>query len=77
MIKLTSPGAITALPGFDEGLFAVQDLSASQRGSAFASSARLDDSGPLCCAGDKDDPTGRGDRRTAKIVATDIDANRV
>ncbi len=77
MIKLTSPGSITALPGFDEGLFAVQDLSATE-------TVRLLNPQPgwtildLCAApGTKTIQLAQSAGGTAKILATDIDSSRL
>jgi 16S rRNA (cytosine967-C5)-methyltransferase len=77
MIKLTSPKAITALPGFDDGLFTVQDLAASQ-------AVRILEPQPdwtildLCAApGTKTTQLAEATGGHAKIVATDIDANRL
>jgi 16S rRNA (cytosine967-C5)-methyltransferase len=77
MIKLASPGAITALPGFDEGEFTVQDLSAAQ-------AVRLLNPQPgwtildLCAApGTKTTQLAEMTAGKAKIVATDIDNQRL
>ena len=77
MIKLTSPKAITALPGFDEGLFTVQDLSAAQ-------AVRLLNPQPgweildLCAApGTKTTQLAELAGGKAKIIATDIDSRRL
>jgi len=77
MIKLKSPRAVTELPGFAEGLFSVQDITASQP-------VRLLNPQPewtildLCAApGTKTTQLAEltGDR--AKIIATDIDPRRL
>jgi 16S rRNA (cytosine967-C5)-methyltransferase len=77
MIKLTSPKAITALPGFDEGLFAVQDLAASQPVRLLQPPSGwtiLD----LCAApGTKTTQLAEATGGLAKIIATDIDAGRL
>jgi 16S rRNA (cytosine967-C5)-methyltransferase len=77
MIKLTSPKAITLLPGFDEGLFVVQDLAASQVVRVLKPQPGweiLD----LCAApGTKATQLAEATGGRAKIVATDIDANRL
>ena len=77
MIKLTSPKAITSLPGFDEGLFIVQDLAASQAVRALKPQPDwtiLD----LCAApGTKTTQLAEATGGHAKIVATDIDASRL
>lgn len=77
MIRLIGPQAITQLPGFAEGLFAVQDLSAS-------GAVRMLDPQPdwtildLCAApGTKTTQLGEWTHHQARIVATDIDANRL
>jgi len=77
MIKLISPGSITALPGFDEGLFSVQDLSAAE-------TVRLLNPQPvwtildLCAApGTKTIQLAQTAGGTAKILATDIDSSRL
>jgi 16S rRNA (cytosine967-C5)-methyltransferase len=77
MIKLIHPGAISELPGFNEGLFVVQDLSAatpvvllnSQQGCSI-----LD----LCAApGTKTTQLAEATEGKAKIIATDIDTSRL
>jgi 16S rRNA (cytosine967-C5)-methyltransferase len=77
MVKLTSPKAITALPGFDEGLFTVQDLASSQAVRALKPQPDwkiLD----LCAApGTKTTQLAEATGGHAKIIATDIDANRL
>jgi 16S rRNA (cytosine967-C5)-methyltransferase len=77
MIKLTSPKAITSLPGFDEGLFVVQDLASSQVVRTLKPSPdwRILD---LCAApGTKTTQLAEATGGKTKIVATDIDANRL
>ncbi len=73
MIKLTSPKAITSLPGFDDGLFTVQDLASSQAVRALKPQPDwtiLD----LCAApGTKTTQLAEATGGRAKIVATDID----
>jgi 16S rRNA (cytosine967-C5)-methyltransferase len=77
MIKLTSPKAITALPGFDEGLFVVQDLSSAEVVQALKPKLGwiiLD----LCAApGTKTTQLAEATGGRAKIVATDIDSIRL
>jgi 16S rRNA (cytosine967-C5)-methyltransferase len=77
MIKLTSPKAITSLPGFDEGLFVVQDLSAAEVVRALKPKPGwiiLD----LCAApGTKTTQLAEATGGRAKIVATDIDSIRL
>jgi 16S rRNA (cytosine967-C5)-methyltransferase len=77
MIKLTSPKAITSLPGFDVGLFVVQDLASSQVVQTLKPQADwsiLD----LCAApGTKTTQLAEATGGNAKITATDIDANRL
>lgn len=77
MIKLTSPKAITSLPGFDEGLFVVQDLASSHVVRALKSRPDwkiLD----LCAApGTKTTQLAEATGGKAKIFATDIDFNRL
>lgn len=77
MIKLKSPRAITKLPGFVEGLFTVQDITASQ-------AARLLLPQPdwtildLCAApGTKTIQLAELTGDSAKIIATDIDGSRL
>lgn len=77
MIGLRSPKSITALPGFKEGLFSVQDLSAAQ-------AVRLLKPQPdwlildLCAApGTKTTQLAEATEGKAKIVATDIDNARL
>lgn len=77
MIKLTSPKAITLLPGFDEGLFVVQDLSAAEVVRALKPKPGwtiLD----LCAApGTKTTQLAEATGGKAKITATDIDTDRL
>jgi 16S rRNA (cytosine967-C5)-methyltransferase len=77
MIRLIGPQAITQLPGFAEGLFAVQDLSAS-------GAVRMMDPQPewtildLCAApGTKTTQLAEWTRYQARIMATDVDAERL
>ncbi len=77
MIKLRSPRAITELPGFAEGLFTVQDITASQ-------AVRLLQPQPdwkildLCAApGTKTTQLAELTGDSAKIAATDIDGSRL
>jgi 16S rRNA (cytosine967-C5)-methyltransferase len=77
MIKLKSPKAITGLPGFADGLFTVQDITASLP-------VRLLNPKPewtmldLCAApGTKTTQLAELTADSAKIVATDIDAQRL
>ena len=77
MIKLTSPKAITSLPGFDDGLFVVQDLASSQVVRALKPRPDwkiLD----LCAApGTKTTQLAEATGGKAKITATDIDTCRL
>lgn len=77
MIRITGPHAVTQLPGFAEGLFAVQDLSASQ-------AVRILDPQPgwsildLCSApGTKTTQLAETTRDLARIIATDINPDRL
>jgi 16S rRNA (cytosine967-C5)-methyltransferase len=77
MIKPASPGSITSLPGFDEGLFTIQDLSAAQ-------AVRLLNPQPgwtildLCAApGTKTTQLAELSGAKAKIIATDINGGRL
>lgn len=77
MIRVTGPHAVTQLPGFSEGLFSVQDLSASQV-------VRFLDPQPgwsildLCAApGSKTTQMAELSRDAATITATDIDPVRL
>jgi 16S rRNA (cytosine967-C5)-methyltransferase len=77
MIRLAGPKSITALPGFDEGLFTVQDLSA-------AGVVRLLNPKPgwsildLCSApGTKTTHLAELTGGKVKIAATDIDGKRL
>ncbi|MGB2808078.1 MAG: 16S rRNA (cytosine(967)-C(5))-methyltransferase RsmB [Sedimentisphaerales bacterium] len=76
-IRLKSPKAITELPGFKEGLFTVQDITA-------ALPARLLNPQPewkildLCAApGTKTTQLAELTEDSAKIIATDIDTERL
>jgi 16S rRNA (cytosine967-C5)-methyltransferase len=77
MIKLTSPKAITSLPGFNDGLFTVQDLAAAEVVRALKPKPDwtiLD----LCAApGTKTTQLAEATGGRAKIVATDIDSGRL
>jgi 16S rRNA (cytosine967-C5)-methyltransferase len=77
MIKIKSPRAVTQLPGFAEGLFTIQDISASQ-------AVGMLDPQPdwtildLCAApGTKTTQLAEATGDSAKIIATDIDAERL
>jgi len=77
MIKIKSPKAITELPGFANGLFSVQDLTASK-------AVRLLNPEPgwtildLCAApGSKTTQLAELTGDKAKIIATDIDNRRL
>lgn len=77
MIKLKSPRAVTELPGFAEGLFSIQDITASQP-------VRLLNPQPewtildLCAApGTKTTQLAELTSDEAKIIATDIDSQRL
>lgn len=77
MLRLLGPQAIARLPGFEEGLFTVQDLSASH-------AVRLLDPQPgwrildLCAApGTKTTQLAERTRGEARTVATDISAERL
>ena len=77
MIKLKSPQAVTQLPGFAEGLFTIQDITASQ-------AVRILKPQPgwtildLCAApGVKTTQLAEATGDSATIIATDIDAERL
>lgn len=77
MIKVKSPALVTQLPGFSEGLFTVQDITASQV-------VRLLDPQPgwiildLCAApGTKTTQLAELTGDKAKVFATDIDSKRL
>jgi 16S rRNA (cytosine967-C5)-methyltransferase len=77
MIKIRSPKAVTELPGFDEGEFTVQDISAAQPLRLLQPQpqwAILD----LCAApGTKTTQLAELTGDKAKIIATDIDGERL
>ena len=77
MIRLKKPQKITQLPGFAEGLFAVQDITASQAVRILQPRQGwtiLD----LCAApGVKTTQLAEATGDTAAIIATDIDAGRL
>lgn len=76
MIRLRSPKAVGSLPGFDEGLFIVQDIAASQP-------VRLLDPRPdwtmldLAAPGAKTTQLAEATDDSATIIATDIDGQRL
>jgi len=77
MIRIKSPRAVTELPGFADGLFTVQDITASQ-------AVRLLQPQPgwtildLCAApGVKTTQLAEAAGDLAKIIATDIDSQRL
>jgi 16S rRNA (cytosine967-C5)-methyltransferase len=77
MIRVVGPHAVTQLPGFAEGLFTVQDLSAAQ-------AVRILDPQPgwaildLCSApGTKTTQLAETTRDSARILATDINPDRL
>jgi len=77
VLRIKSPQAITQLPGFEDGLFIVQDLSASQPVRLLAPRPGwmiLD----LCAApGVKTTQLAEVTGDAAKIIATDIDSERL
>ena len=77
MIRIMGPHAVTQLPGFSEGLFTIQDLSASQAVRILAPQPGwwiLD----LCSApGTKTTQLAEATRDSARITATDIDSERL
>lgn len=77
MIMIKSPRAVTQLPGFADGLFTVQDISASQAVPTLAPQPGwtvLD----LCAApGVKTMQLAEASGDSAKVVATDIDGKRL
>jgi 16S rRNA (cytosine967-C5)-methyltransferase len=77
MLQITGPQAVTELPGFAEGLFTVQDLSASQAVRALQPQTGwtiLD----LCSApGTKTTQLAELTNDSARILATDIDRERL
>ena len=77
MIKIKSPRAVTQLPGFAEGLFTVQDITASQPVRILKPQPDwtiLD----LCAApGTKTTQLAEATGDSATIIATDIDAERL
>jgi 16S rRNA (cytosine967-C5)-methyltransferase len=77
MIRIAGPHAVTQLPGFAEGLFTIQDLSAAQ-------AVRILDPQPgwcildLCSApGTKTTQLAEATRDSARILATDINPERL
>ncbi len=77
VVKVTSPRAVTELPGFAEGWFTIQDLSAT-------AAVRLLDPQPgwtvldLCAApGTKTTQLAEAMRDTGVVRATDVDAERL
>ena len=77
MLKIKSPQAVVELPGFAEGLFSVQDTTASQAVKALRPCngwTILD----LCAApGVKTTQLAELTADSAKIIATDIDSQRL
>jgi len=77
MLRITGPHSVTELPGFAEGLFTVQDLSASEAIRALQPQPGwtiLD----LCSApGTKTTQIAEMTRDSATIIATDIDPKRL
>jgi 16S rRNA (cytosine967-C5)-methyltransferase len=77
MIRIAGPHAVTQLPGFAEGLFTIQDLSAAQ-------AVRILDPQPgwsildLCSApGTKTTQLAEATRDSARILATDFNPERL
>jgi 16S rRNA (cytosine967-C5)-methyltransferase len=77
MLRITGPHAVTQLPGFAEGLFTIQDLSASEAVRALEPQpgwSILD----MCSApGTKTTQLAEATHDAAKITATDIDLGRL
>jgi 16S rRNA (cytosine967-C5)-methyltransferase len=77
MVKVVGPHAVPQLPGFAEGLFTVQDVSAS-RAVCFLDPQPGWKILDLCAApGTKTMQLAERTRDAARIVATDIDADRL
>jgi 16S rRNA (cytosine967-C5)-methyltransferase len=77
MLRVKSPGAVSQLPGFDEGLFMVQDLTASQPVKLLEPQKnwRILD---LCAApGGKTTQLAEVTGDSASIIAADIDSERL
>lgn len=77
LIRLTAAGAVTRLPGFDEGWFSVQDPTAARVVSLLAPQPgeRILD---LCAApGGKTTHLAEATENRAEILATDIDPQRL
>ncbi|MHC5074359.1 MAG: 16S rRNA (cytosine(967)-C(5))-methyltransferase RsmB [Planctomycetota bacterium] len=77
MLQIKSPSAITNLPGFNEGEFTIQDLTASQAVCFLdpKTGQRILD---LCAApGTKTTQLAEHTRDKAEIIATDISAQRL
>ncbi|UCE99027.1 MAG: methyltransferase domain-containing protein [Planctomycetota bacterium] len=77
MLKIKAPQAVTELPGFTEGLFSIQDISAAQPVQLLQPKPDwtiLD----LCAApGTKTTQLTEATGDKAKIIATDIDSERL
>jgi 16S rRNA (cytosine967-C5)-methyltransferase len=77
VIRIKSPGAVSQLPGFEEGLFIVQDLTASQAVKLLnpQKSWKILD---MCAApGGKTTQLAEMTGDKASIIATDIDSERL
>jgi 16S rRNA (cytosine967-C5)-methyltransferase len=84
MIRIKSPQDVTQVPGFAQGLFTVQDITASRAGRACWAHLRGDGGQSplyildLCAApGTKTTQLAELTGDSAKIIATDIDSRRL
>lgn len=77
MIKIAAPGNITLLPGFEEGLFSIQDTTASLPTIALNPSKDMQILDLCAAPGTKTIQLAELTNDKADITATDIDANRL
>ncbi len=77
MIKIKSPRAVTQLPGFAEGLFTVQDITASQAVRILQPKSDWTILDHCAAPGVKTTQLAEATGDSAKIIATDIDSERL
>jgi 16S rRNA (cytosine967-C5)-methyltransferase len=84
MIRIKSPQDVTQVPGFAQGLFTVQDITASRAGRACWAHLRGDGGqsplyilDPCAAPGTKTTQLAELTGDSAKIIATDIDSRRL
>ncbi|MHC4394935.1 MAG: RsmB/NOP family class I SAM-dependent RNA methyltransferase [Planctomycetota bacterium] len=77
MMKIKSPRAVTELPGFDRGMFSIQDITASKAVTALKPQSDWTILDYCAAPGSKTTQLAELTGDKAKIIATDIDSRRL